>query len=321
MFHAIRLVCSEVLGNHAEQHVGVAIPGVERVRGRAAEIEIPHVPRAAHRSEGLVVLPVDAELEIVTADRHREVILELEPPIVVAGRHHASIGDRRAVAGEARPVAAGGGVDRQVRILVQLLAVDAARARRVLRWSVVAVVGAVGRDARRAHTDLIAIGLCVVVVVRVTPLVVVVDGESAVQLVDHRRRDDGRDRAGCLPRWYRVVRFPDARAELVDADVVFLIREHLEVESPPVGQRHVHAVHVVDAVVFRCLVGDVVGVVLLIGSRLHVAVRLDQQVEQLLTRRIDAVGGNDVALKRLPRLVIDDRLDGAVVRGRRQTRL
>src|SRR6185437_9170035 len=109
-----------------EQHVGVAIPRVERVRGRAAEIEVPHVHRAAHRREGLVVLPVDAELEIVTTDRYREVILELEPSIVVAGRHHASIRDRRAVAGQAGPVAAGRREYWQVRILVELLAVDAA---------------------------------------------------------------------------------------------------------------------------------------------------------------------------------------------------
>jgi hypothetical protein len=58
--------------------------------------------------------------------------------------------------------------------------------------------------------------------------------------------------------------------------------------------------------VFRCLVGEEVGVELLIGAGRDVAVRLDQQVEQLLTDRVDAVGGDDVARKRQPGSVIDE---------------
>src|SRR5205807_10597545 len=64
-----------------------------------------------------------------------------------------SVGDRGAEAREACAIAANCREDREVRVLVQLLAVDRAGARRVLRRVVVAIVRAVGRDARRADTD------------------------------------------------------------------------------------------------------------------------------------------------------------------------
>src|SRR5262249_46228167 len=153
----------------------------------------------------------------------RQVVLEDVPPIVIAGRHHAAVGDRGAVAGQVGAIATGRREDREVRVLIQLLAVYRALARRVLRRIVVAVVGAVWRDARWADADGGAVELLVIVVVRIPTLVVVVDREAAIQLVHECRTDHRRQRAGRLPRRYRVVRFAHARGIFIDADVVLLI--------------------------------------------------------------------------------------------------
>ena len=113
----------QVLGDDAEQHVRVAVARIERVRARAAaEIERAHVVHAADRRVGFVVLPIDARLERVVAGRLRQVVLEHAPAVVIARRHDAAVGDRGAEARQAGAIAAGGREDREVRVLVQLLA-------------------------------------------------------------------------------------------------------------------------------------------------------------------------------------------------------
>ena len=164
----------------AQQHVGVAVARIQRIRAGAAEIVVAHVVGGADRGERRVILHVHAELETVTADGLGQVVLELVATVVITRRHDSAVGDPWAITRETRPVAAGGRENREVRILVELVAINRPAAGGVLGRRVVAVVRSVRRNAWRADAESGAEVLRVVIVVRIAAVVVVVDREAAV---------------------------------------------------------------------------------------------------------------------------------------------
>ena len=110
---------------HAEQHVGVAVAGAERIVRVVTEVEVAHV--VGRTRLGLaVVLERQSGLEVVPSARVREVVVEIEPAAQVeagnrlVGSLDIAVGD--AEISQVGAIAAGRAETRRVRPFVHLLA-------------------------------------------------------------------------------------------------------------------------------------------------------------------------------------------------------
>ena len=291
----------------AEQHVGVAVPRVERVVRVVGEAVVTEVVRRP-RLRLLVVFEVNARLEVVAPLGDRQVVRPGSARAHVQARERAVAVVH--VAGQVGAVSAGRREDRGVRPLVDLRSPEARELRRIRIVAERLQPGRVDAKLRcieRGVVEVLAdLGLRTRIeapaVVRV-PEVHLVDDIRLEHLRDRRGRDDAR----------RVVRdVAGSRREVVVAPHVVPILQELEARAGLVGERLIDAHDVVGAAVFRRVVVRRVRRPLLPGRQVQDPVGHRQQVEHRLSQRADAIQRNDVVRERHSSPRVDDLLDGAV---------
>ena len=192
---------------HAEQHVGVAVAGAERIVRVVAEVEVAHVVGRA-RLGLAVVFERHAHLEVVPPSRHREVVVEVEPAAQVqAGNRLVGLTE----SGQPGPIAARGRESRRIRPLVDLLADPRDLRRiRIVRERLEPRRIDVERGAIERRVVEVVCGLEAPAVVRV----------AEADLVDDGRLEHLRDGAGDQQPGRVLVDEAGARRETVPAPVV-----------------------------------------------------------------------------------------------------
>ena len=290
-----------VVGEHAEQRVGVAVPHAQRVVAAVAEVVGARVVLRA-RLGLAVALGREPELEAVPAADHRQVVGQREPVVLVPPRLRPARAARPDVAHVGQVAAAEQRV-REVRILIRVRVVQ-------VRFA----GGAKRREARRVGHDLAGVRARVEQRVGRAPIPVGVvarlDGaflaleapvilrEAGRELVHDGRLEHLRQRAGEEVAREHVVAAPDARHDVVVGGVVIAVEQPTDAEACLLAEHRVHARDDVLAVVDRREVRRVVARPGLRIRRIDLVVRQREQVEHRPAHRIHVFRVDDVRLRR-----------------------